>query len=145
LHLKALHLEFISNSYNHTKNLDAFALRGTWLLLGLTMYPREQGPKLPMGATMFLREQMCPKFCVIIILSYEFWLKCIQLQSCNSSQGCSNDRSQDYIKETEMVMVAKRFKTYVFLENLGLSLGKFIIPWGSCPFLRGHSPTPRES
>jgi hypothetical protein len=98
------------------------------------MYPREQGPKLPMGATMFLREQMCPKFCVIITLSYEFRLKCIQLQSCNSSQGRSNDRSQDYIKETETVMVAKSFKTYVFLENLGLSLGKVHYSLGKLPF-----------
>jgi hypothetical protein len=82
------------------------------------MYPREQGPKLSKGATMFLGEQMCPKFCVIITLSYEFWLKCIQLQSCNSCQGCSNDRSQDYIKETWDGYGCKKIQNIFFFGEL---------------------------
>jgi len=41
--------------------------------------PREQpsprgrkGLKVPHGTTMFLREQMCLKLCVLVIFSYEF-------------------------------------------------------------------------
>jgi hypothetical protein len=33
----------------------------------------------------------------------------------------SNDISQAYIKTYEMTMIVKKFKTYVSLENLGLS------------------------
>jgi hypothetical protein len=31
------------------------------------------------------------------------------------------------LKQNEMIMIAKMFGTYVFPENLGLSLGKYIV------------------
>jgi hypothetical protein len=45
-----------------------------------------------------LKQQMCLKFRMNITFSCEFWLKCFQLQSFNSPQGLSNDRSKAYIK-----------------------------------------------
>ncbi len=66
---------------------------------GATMCLREQGLQLFGGTiNVFLREQMCLKLCLILIFSYVFWLKCFQLQSCNSPKGLSNDRVQAYIK-----------------------------------------------
>jgi len=34
--------------------------------------PKEQRLMFPKGATMFIEEQMCSKFCLIIIFAYEF-------------------------------------------------------------------------
>jgi len=83
---------------------------------------------LPQWATMFPWELLCLKFYVNIILACEFSLKCFQLQSFNSLKDLFNDRSQSLYKNNyEMTMIIKKFKTYVFLGNLGLSLGKFIV------------------
>ncbi len=84
---------------------------------------------LPWGATMFLWEHLCLKFYVNIILACEFYLKCFQLQSCNFLQDLPNDRSQSLYKNNYvMTIIVKKFKTYVSLGNLNLSLGKFIVP-----------------
>jgi hypothetical protein len=68
---------------------------------------------------MFHKKQIRAKFCAILYFSYEFGLNCFQLQSCSFSQDLSNNRSQSFYKnEHEMVIVAKRFGTYVSLGNL---------------------------
>ncbi len=65
-----------------------------------------------------LEEQLCLKLCVNITFACEFWLKCFQVQSYSSLRNPSNDRLQAYIKNYyEMIMIAKKFKTYVFSRN----------------------------
>jgi hypothetical protein len=40
-------------------------------------------------------------------------------------------------------MLAKKFKKYVFQRNLGLSLKKYIVLQGKCPFLQETSTLPQ--
>jgi hypothetical protein len=58
----------------------------------------EQGLKLLGGTTMFLGEEMCSKFNLIVMFSNEFELKLFQLQNFNSPPNLSHDRSQAHIK-----------------------------------------------
>ncbi len=71
-----------------------------------------------------------------LIFPYEFRLNCFQLQSCRFSGDLSNNRSQNlYKNEHEMVIVAKRFGTYLSLENLGLFEEEVHCSSGKFPFL----------
>jgi hypothetical protein len=126
-------------------NLRPFFFRGHGCFSGPTMCQREQGLKLPKWTTMFPWEQMCPKFCVILVFSYEFWLKCFQLQICSSHWHISNDKLQAYIKIKMKWLWGKNSKhifPWIILAFLGgihpLSLGnnhvlgenKFKLSWG---------------
>ncbi len=109
--------------------------------------PEEQGLKLPKGVTMFLGEQMCPKFCLIITFSYEFWLKCFQLQSCSPSRDLSNDRSQDYMKTNMKSLWLQKHSEHFFFSRRtwAFSQRKYIIPPSKVPFsARNLGPSSRK-
>jgi hypothetical protein len=75
---------------------------------------------------MFPKEQMCSKLCVIIIFSYQFWLNCFQVQSCNSPQDLSNNRLQD---ENEMKLWFLKYLKHMFTQRIwAFPWGKFIVP-----------------
>ncbi len=108
--------------------------------------PEEQRLKLPKGITMFPREQMCPKFRLIITFAYEFWLKCFQLQSCSPPRDLSNDRSQAYIKTNMKWLWLQKYSEHIFYRGTwAFPQRKYIIPPSKVPFsTRNLGPSPRK-
>jgi hypothetical protein len=106
--------------------------KGTLLLFGATYAHFLLRPNDMLGGTtMFLGEQMCSKLYLSTTFAYEFWLKCLQLYSCNYLQDLSNDRSQAYIKTNMRWLSLKKIQNICFFQR------KLIVPQGSCLFPRG--------
>jgi len=112
---------------------EQFKLFFPW---GTIMFPREKNLNYPkeqpcalgskalscLGEQPFPKKQMCLKLCLIVIFAYEFWLKCLQLQSCNPFQNNSNDKMQ------ACVMSMKTTKTIGFFtqnKNKNKPISKF--------------------
>ncbi len=124
----------------------------SFLLMGHEKLPeanhvlRGLGVKLPKEELCSAKKQMHVKLRVILYFSYEFGLNCFQFQSCSFSRNLSNNRSQGlYKNEHEMVIVPKRFGTYVFVRNLSPFGEKVHCSWRKFPFIQKTYIFPRES
>jgi hypothetical protein len=108
--------------------------------------PRKKGLKLPWGTTMFLEKQMYLKFYVTLIFSFELWLKCCQLQSCNPTWELSNDRSQAYIKTNmRWLWLQNNLEHDCSPKNLGLSSRKIHFSMKKLPLsLKNLGLSPRK-